>query len=52
MAAGEGGLLGEVRAAAGEQARGMVRVPGVEPPWEMPAWVIRGEEGPRLVVTA
>jgi len=53
MAADDGGVLGEVRPAAGEKARGMIRVPGIEPAWEMPAWVIRGQEdGPRLVVTA
>jgi uncharacterized protein len=53
MALADGRALGDLRPAAGESARGMVRVPGVEPPWEMPAWVIRGaEDGPTLVVTA
>ena len=53
MATQEDGLLEGLRAAPGERVRGMIRVPGVEPAWEMPAWAIRGrEEGPRLVVTA
>src|SRR5438034_6530102 len=38
---------------AGRRAVGWVRVPGVEPPWEMPAFVIRGRQpGPTLAVTA
>jgi len=38
---------------AGRRAGGWVRVPGVEPPWEMPAFVIRGRQpGPTLAVTA
>lgn len=53
MASDAEGGLGELQPGAGERARGLIRVPGVEPPWEMPAWVIRGREpGPRLVVTA
>ncbi len=53
MAARGGTLLEDLWPAAGERARGLLRVPGVEPAWEMPAWVIRGrEEGSRLVVTA
>ena len=37
----------------GQRAVGWVRVPGVEPPWEMPAFVIRGRQpGPTLAVTA
>ena len=36
----------------GESAQGWVPVPGVDPPWELPAFVIRGSEpGPTLVVT-
>ena len=42
-----GGLAPE----AGRRAQGWVRVPGVEPPWELPSFVIRGREGPTLVVT-
>jgi len=42
-----------LKARRGERAQGMVRVPGVEPAWEMPAVVIRGaEQGPTLAVTA
>lgn len=53
MASGDSGVLDEVRPARGERARGMLRVPGIEPAWEMPGWVIRGQEdGPVLVVTA
>ena len=37
----------------GQRVQGWVRVPGVEPPWEMPAFVIRGRQpGPTLAVTA
>jgi len=37
----------------GEIRRGFVRVPGVDPAWEVPAVVIRGlEEGPTLAVTS
>ncbi len=37
----------------GEVRRGFVRVPGVEPAWEIPAVVIRGAEpGPTLAVTS
>ncbi|MBO0703032.1 MAG: succinylglutamate desuccinylase/aspartoacylase family protein, partial [Candidatus Dormibacteraeota bacterium] len=53
MTSAEGGRLGRLAAGPGERVRGMVRVPGIEPAWEMPAWIVRGrEEGPRLVVTA
>lgn len=45
--------LAQLSPAPGETARGMVRVPGVEPPWEVPAFVIRGARpGPTLAVTA
>lgn len=38
---------------AGETARGMVSVPGTDPVWEMPAYVVRGARpGPTLAVTA
>lgn len=38
--------------ARGERRSGMVTVPGVEPAWEMPSVVVRGQqEGPTLVVT-
>jgi uncharacterized protein len=37
----------------GQAVRGMVRVPGVEPAWEFPAFVVRGAApGPTLAVTA
>ncbi len=37
----------------GARAQGFVRVPGLDPAWELPAFVIRGEEkGPTLAVTA
>ncbi len=37
----------------GERTYGMVPVPGVTPPWELPVFVIRGaRDGPALVVTA
>lgn len=42
-----------LKPAAGEAARGWVRVPGIDPPWEVPAFVIRGTSpGPTLAVTA
>ncbi len=38
--------------ARGERRSGMVAVPGVEPSWEMPAVVVRGQhDGPTLAVT-
>src|SRR5712691_11814798 len=44
--------LGARAAEPGQRAHGWVRVPGVEPPWEMPAFVIRGRQpGPTLAVT-
>lgn len=53
MASNADGALDRLWPPAGERARGMLRVPGIDPPWEMPAWVIRGQQdGPRLVVTA
>lgn len=37
----------------GQRLQGWVQVPGVEPPWELPAVVCRGrQDGPTLVVTA
>ena len=37
----------------GERAQGIVPVPGVDPAWELPAFVIRGaKDGPTLAVTA
>lgn len=37
----------------GERTHGMVTVPGVEPPWELPVFVVRGaKDGPTLAVTA
>ncbi|MDQ7819076.1 MAG: succinylglutamate desuccinylase/aspartoacylase family protein [Armatimonadota bacterium] len=37
----------------GGRAQGMVRIPGVEPDWEVPAVVIRGaDDGPTLTITA
>jgi uncharacterized protein len=37
----------------GERTHGIVPVPGVKPPWELPVFVIRGaKEGPTLAVTA
>lgn len=37
----------------GERAQGFVTVPGIDPPWELPGFVIRGAgDGPTLAVTA
>ena len=37
----------------GERAQGIVPVPGVDPAWELPAFVIRGaKDGPTFAVTA
>lgn len=37
----------------GERAQGMVPIPGIEPAWEIPAYVVRGKEtGPTLAITA
>ncbi len=45
--------VGEIGAEPGERQRGWLRVPGVEPPWEIPVVVNRGREpGPTLAVTA
>jgi predicted deacylase len=42
-----------LRPQAGAVARGLVTVPGVDPPWDLPAVVIRGaERGPTLAVVA
>lgn len=39
--------------ARGQRASGMVRVPGIEPPWELPVYVLRGKAaGPTLAITA
>ncbi|HEY6538026.1 MAG TPA: succinylglutamate desuccinylase/aspartoacylase family protein [Candidatus Dormibacteraeota bacterium] len=39
--------------APGTVARGMVSVPGVEPPWELPVVVVRGANpGPTFVITS
>src|SRR2546422_3574435 len=44
--------FGALAAEPGQRMHGWVRVPGVEPPWEMPAFVIRGRQpGPTLAVT-
>ena len=38
--------------ARGERRSGMVAVPGIEPAWEMPSVVVRGQhDGPTLAVT-
>lgn len=43
----------DLRPAPGRTASGFVGVPGVEPVWEMPAWVVHGaQEGPTLAITA
>ncbi|MFZ0214429.1 MAG: M14 family metallopeptidase [Candidatus Dormiibacterota bacterium] len=45
--------LGDLRPGRGEKVHGWLRVPGIEPVWEVPGWVIRGaEDGPTLAVTA
>jgi len=37
----------------GERAQGTIPVPGVDPPWDLPAFVVRGaKDGPTLAVTA
>src|SRR5437899_8874326 len=44
--------FGALAAEPGQRTHGWVRVPGVEPPWELPAVVIRGRQpGPTLAVT-
>lgn len=43
----------DLRPGLGEAAHGMVAVPGLDPSWEIPAFVLRGASpGPSLVVTA
>lgn len=43
----------DLRPGPGETARGLVTIPGTDPAWEVPAWVVRGAEpGPALAVTA
>lgn len=45
--------FGDLAPGPGEKVRGFVAVPGIEPAWKMPAWVIRGAvDGPTLAVTA
>ena len=45
--------FGDLKPGPGEAAHGMVSVPGLDPPWEIPAFVLRGASpGPTLVVTA
>ena len=45
--------FGPLQPGPGERAHGMVSVPGLHPPWEIPAFVVRGgSPGPTLVVTA
>ncbi len=45
--------VAQLAPAPGETARGMVRIPGVEPAWEVPVFVVRGREpGPTLAVSA
>ena len=44
--------FGDLSPARGERRSGMVAVPGIEPAWEMPAVVVRGQhDGPTLAVT-
>lgn len=45
--------IAELSAKPGARVQGWVRVPGIDPPWEMPAVVVRGaHEGPTLALTA
>lgn len=45
--------IGELTAGVGEVKRGWVQIPGIDPPWEVPAVVVRGAEpGPTLAVTS
>lgn len=45
--------VGGLSAELGERRRGYIRVPDLEPAWEMPAVVVRGREpGPTLAVTS
>jgi predicted deacylase len=44
--------IGELTAEPGERRQGWVRVPGIDPAWEMPCVVVRGRDpGPTLAVT-
>ena len=45
--------IAELNAEPGERRRGMVRIPGLEPEWEVPAAVVRGNTpGPTLAITS
>jgi uncharacterized protein len=45
--------IADLSAEPGERRRGMVRVPGLEPAWEVPAVVVRGSTpGPTLAITS
>ncbi len=45
--------FGPLEPGPGERLSGWVEVPGIDPPWQMPAFVVRGAEaGPTLAITA
>jgi len=45
--------IADLNAEPGERRRGMVRIPGLEPEWEVPAVVVRGNTpGPTLAITS
>lgn len=45
--------IADLSAEPGERRQGMVRVPGLEPAWEVPAVVVRGSTpGPTLAITS
>ncbi len=45
--------VGALTAEPGSVKRGMVPVPGLEPPWELPVAIVRGEQpGPTFSITA
>ncbi|MGP8249346.1 MAG: M14 family metallopeptidase [Candidatus Dormibacteria bacterium] len=45
--------IADLSAGPGERRRGMVRIPGLEPAWEIPAVVVRGNTpGPTFAVTS